>query len=49
MHVKVTYMDDVTIYRDLAGRHVSDPEYDPHTLLVRADYFKRYAIKLEGQ
>ena len=31
------YMDDVTIYRDFAGRHVSDPEYDPHTLLVPAD------------
>lgn len=31
---------DVTIYRDIAGRRVNDPDYDPHTLLVPADYFK---------
>ena len=33
------------IYRDFAGRYVSDPEYDP--VSTPADYFKRYAIKLE--
>ena len=37
-------MDDVTTYFIgilLELKHVSDPEYDPHTLLVPADYFKR--------
>ena len=33
-------MDNVTIYRDIAGRRVSDPDYDPHTLLIPASYFK---------
>lgn len=34
-------MDDVTIYRDVAGRRVGDPDYDPHTLLVPAEYFRK--------
>ena len=29
-------MDDVTTYFILELKHVSDPEYDPHTLLVPA-------------
>ena len=41
----IYYMDDdVTTYFIgilLGLRCVSDPEYDPHTLLVPADYFKR--------
>lgn len=33
-------MED-NIFRDIAGRRVSDPDYDPHTLLIPTDYFKK--------
>ena len=41
----ILYMDDVIIYRDFAGSRVSDQSI----LLAPADYFIRYAIKIEGR
>jgi len=32
---------DIIIYRDAAGRHVTDPAYDAHTLHIPADYMRK--------
>ena len=34
-------MDIFTLYRDAAGRRVTDPAYDAHTLHIPADYMRK--------
>jgi len=34
-------MDIFAIYRDVAGRRVTDPAYDAHTLHIPADYMRK--------